>query len=64
MVQINNFQDHPYTLKRKTHIANFSILTPEQMKYIQPIDPLPIRHLLDNEKKLDRQTHGHHTDIT
>ena len=32
MVQISNFLDHPYTLKKGTHIANFSILTPEQTK--------------------------------
>ena len=29
MVQISNFLDHPYTLKKEMHIANFSILTPE-----------------------------------
>ena len=27
MVQISNFLDHPYTLKKGTHMANFSILT-------------------------------------
>ena len=32
MVQISNFLDHPYTLKKRTHIANFSISTPEQKK--------------------------------
>ena len=48
-VQINNFQDHPYTIKRATHIANFSILTTEQMIYTQPIDPALIRHLLDSK---------------
>ena len=49
MVQINNFQDHPYTHKRATNIANVSKFTPEQMKYIQPIDPAPMKHLLDNK---------------
>ena len=34
MVQIINFLDHPYTLKKGTRIANFSILTPEQTKHI------------------------------
>ena len=29
MVQTSNFLDHPCTLKKGTHIANFSILTPE-----------------------------------
>ena len=48
MVQINNFQDHPYTLKRAIHRANSSIPTPNQMKHIQPIDPAPIRRLLHN----------------
>ena len=48
MVQINNFQDYPYTLDRTTHIANYSIVTPEQMNYIQSIDPASIGHLLDN----------------
>ena len=48
MVQISNFLDHPYTLKKGTHIANFSILTPEQTKHIQPVNPTSVRHLLDN----------------
>ena len=26
----NTFTDHPYTLKRGSHIANFSVLTPEK----------------------------------
>ena len=48
MVQISNFLDHPYTLKKGTHIANFSILTPEQKKHIQPINPNSVRHLVNN----------------
>ena len=48
MVQINNFLDHPYTLKKGTHMANFSILTPEQTKQIQPVNPTSVRHLLNN----------------
>ena len=48
MVQISNFLDHPYTLKKGTHIANFSILTPEQTKHIQPVNPTSVRHLLNN----------------
>ena len=45
-IHVNNFTDHPYTLKRGSHIANFSILTPEQMKYVKPIDPVTTWHLL------------------
>ena len=48
MVQISNFLDHPYTLKKGTHIANFSILTPEQTKHIRPVTPTSVRHLLNN----------------
>ena len=48
MVQISNFLDHPCTLKKGTHIANFSILTPEQTKHIRPVNPTSVRHLLNN----------------
>ena len=48
MVQISNFLDHPYTLKKRTHIANFSILTPEQTKHIRLVNPTSVRHLLNN----------------
>ena len=48
MVQISNFLDHPYTLKKGTHIPNFSILTPEQTKHIRPVNPTSVRHLLNN----------------
>ena len=48
MVQISNFPDHFYTLKKGTHIANFSILTPEQTKHIRPVNPTSVRHLLNN----------------
>ena len=48
MVQISSFLDHPYTLKKRTHLANFSILTPEQTKHIRPVNPTSVRHLLNN----------------
>ena len=48
MVQNSNFLDYPYTLKKGTHIANFSILTPEQTKHIRPVNPTSVRHLLNN----------------
>ena len=37
MVQISNFLDHLYTLKKGAHIANFSELTPEQTKHFRPV---------------------------
>ena len=48
MVQINNVLEHPYTLEKGKHIANFSILTPEQAKHIRPVNPTSVRHLLNN----------------
>ena len=48
IVRISNFLDHPYTLKKGTHMANFSILTPEQTKHIRPVNPTSVRHLLNN----------------
>ena len=50
MVQISNFLDHPYTLKKGTHISIFSILTPEQTNSIQPVNPTSVRHLLNNSR--------------
>ena len=50
MVQISNFLDQPYTLKKGTHIANFSILTLEQTKHIQPVNLTSVRHLLNNSR--------------
>ena len=48
MVQISIFLDHPYSPKKGTHIANFSIITPEQTKHIRPVNPTSVRHLLNN----------------
>ena len=48
MVHISNFLDHTYTLKKGSHMANFSILTPEQIKHIRPVNPTSVRHVLNN----------------
>ena len=45
---MNNFTDQPYALKRGSDIANFSVMTPEQMKYVKPIDAVTAWHLLQN----------------
>ena len=47
-IHVNNFTDQSYTIKRGSHIANFSVLTPEQLKYVKPIDPATTWHLLQN----------------
>ena len=38
-IHVNNFTDQPYKLKKGMHTANFSVMTPEQMKHVRPIDP-------------------------
>ena len=43
-VLINSFTQHPYTLKKGCHIAIFSILTPEQTKYIKPVNSAPLHY--------------------
>ena len=48
MVQISNFLDHPYTLKKGTCIENSSIFTPEQTKLIRPVNPTSVGHFLNN----------------
>ena len=48
LVQISNFLDHHYILKKGTHMANFSIMTPEQTKPFRPVNPISVRHLLNN----------------
>ena len=48
MTQNSNFLDHHYTLKKGTHIAKFSKLTPEQTKHIRPVNPTSVQHLLNN----------------
>ena len=51
LIQVNNFTDHPYQLKKGLHIANFSVMTPEQMKYVKPVDPASTWHLLQNDQE-------------
>ena len=48
MVQISNFLDHPYTIKKGTHISKFSIFTPEQTKHTRPVNPTSVKHVLKN----------------
>ena len=43
-IHVNNFTDQPYKLKKVLHIANFSVKTPDQMKYVRPKDPVSTWH--------------------
>ena len=50
-IPVNNFTDHPYKLKQGLHIASFSVMTPEQMKYVKLVDPASTWHLLQNDQE-------------
>ena len=52
-IQVNNFTDQPYKLKKGMHIANFSLMTSEQMKHVRRLDPVSTWHLLiENQEDL------------
>ena len=50
-MHVNNFTDQPYKLKKGLHIANFSVMTPEQMKHVRPIDPGSTWHVLNENEE-------------
>ena len=50
-IHVNNFTDQPYKLKKGLHIANFSVMTPEQIKHVRPIDPVSTLHLLNENEE-------------
>ena len=50
-IPVNKFTDHPYKLKKGHHIASFSGMTPEQKKYVKPVDPASTYNLLQNNQE-------------
>ena len=44
--QVINFSDMPYTLPIDTHMTDFRILTPEQIKHIKPDDPSTLTFMM------------------
>ena len=47
--QIIRFSDLPYTITCDTHLADFKILTPVQIKHIQPVDPVMLFFMIQHE---------------
>ena len=37
-VRVTNARESPYSVKKNTQIAEFSVVTPEQSKFIKPVD--------------------------
>ena len=44
--QVINFSDMPYTIPTDTHMADFRVLTPEQIKHIKPVDPSTLTFMM------------------
>ena len=44
--QVINFSDMPYTLPVDTLMADFRVLTPEQIKHIKPLDPSTLTFMM------------------
>ena len=51
-IHVNNFTDQHYKLKKGMHIANVSVMTPEQMKHVRPIDQVSTWHLLNENEEV------------
>ena len=51
LIPVNNFTDRPYQLKKELNIANFSVMTPEQINYVKPVDLASTSHLLQNDQE-------------
>ena len=50
-IHANNLTDQPYKLKKGLHIENFSVMPPEQMKQVRPIDPMSTWHILNENEE-------------
>ena len=48
--QIINFSELTFTIICDTHLADFKILTPEQVKHIQPVDPAMLSFTIRHEE--------------
>ena len=49
-IQIINFSELPHTITLDTHLADFKILTPEQIKHIQPVDPALLSFIIQQDE--------------
>ena len=48
--QIINFSELPYTIIPDTPLADFKILTPEQIKHFQPVDPALLSFMIQYDE--------------
>ena len=48
-VRITNTTESPYSIKKNTQIAEFSVVTPEQSKFIRPVDTAILSMIPDGD---------------
>ena len=48
---VKNFTDHHSNSRRDLILSSFSVTTPEQKKYVKPLDPASTWHLLQKDQK-------------
>ena len=50
--QMCNFSELPYTITTDTHLADFRVLTPQQLKYIKPINPSTLTFIMHQQTEV------------
>ena len=51
-VRVTNTTESPYTINKNTQIAEFSVVTPEQSKFIKPVDMAVLSLILEGDPDL------------
>ena len=51
-VRVTNTTESPYTIDKNTQIAEFSVVTPEQSKFIKPVDMAILSMIPENDPDL------------
>ena len=51
-VRVTNTTESPYTINKNTRIAEFSVVTPEQSKFIKPVDTAILRMIPEGDPDL------------
>ena len=54
--QIINFSELPYTITHDTHLADFKILIPKQIKQVQPVHPALLSSMIQHEETTENHT--------
>ena len=54
-IHVTNFSDAPYTIATDTHVADFSVLTPEQIKHVKPVNHGELNFMLNLNSLYDVQ---------